>query len=301
MVNSKTILFTFDYELFLGERSGTVDKCLIEPTNRLLEILEQYNFKAIFFVDTTYLIRLSEVSKNNEKAFCDFEKIKMQLRKIAEKKHEIFPHIHPHWLDAVYLEEINQWQLKKNDKYRFSSLVVEDKEMLFEKSFFILNEILQQINIGFKIDSYRAGGWCIQPFSDFIPYFEKHKIINEFSVLRGVSNFNDVQYFDFEITPKKNIYRFKDDICIEDSNGKYVQYSISTIKINKWSKFIERILLKYLWKMGNRSIGDGNGLATKKTQLHYKISSNLEMISIELLTKVKLPIYLKNIKKNNYT
>ena len=59
--NLRNILFTFDYELFLGANSGTVEKCLLEPTNLLINLFDKFSIKnAIFFVDTSYLIRLEQ-------------------------------------------------------------------------------------------------------------------------------------------------------------------------------------------------------------------------------------------------
>jgi len=62
MKKEKTLLFTFDYELFLGERSGDVIESVITPTQDVLNILDEYKIKAIFFVDTTWLIKLKELS-----------------------------------------------------------------------------------------------------------------------------------------------------------------------------------------------------------------------------------------------
>ena len=48
---TKNILLTFDYELFLGHISGSVNDCLILPTNKILSILSDQNIKhSMFFV-----------------------------------------------------------------------------------------------------------------------------------------------------------------------------------------------------------------------------------------------------------
>ena len=52
------IFLTYDYELFFGESTGSVDKCMIEPTNQLLKIAKEFNIKMTFFVDVGYLIKL---------------------------------------------------------------------------------------------------------------------------------------------------------------------------------------------------------------------------------------------------
>ena len=47
-MESKQVLFTFDYELFLGHRSGSVENCMILPTKKLLEVLKKYRAKVLF-------------------------------------------------------------------------------------------------------------------------------------------------------------------------------------------------------------------------------------------------------------
>lgn len=47
----KQAILSFDYELFFGDNSGTVQKTLIEPTNIMLDALDTINAKATFFVD----------------------------------------------------------------------------------------------------------------------------------------------------------------------------------------------------------------------------------------------------------
>ena len=50
------IYFTFDYELFFGSNSGTIENCIVKPTNELIKIANKYNVKFTFFVDSGFLI-----------------------------------------------------------------------------------------------------------------------------------------------------------------------------------------------------------------------------------------------------
>ena len=52
------LFLTYDYELFFGEPTGTVEKCIIEPTNLLRAIAERTGIKMVFFIDTGYLKQL---------------------------------------------------------------------------------------------------------------------------------------------------------------------------------------------------------------------------------------------------
>jgi len=301
--NLKQILFTFDYELFLGSKSGSVKNCLIEPTNELLKLFDKHKIKnAIFFVDTSYLIRLR--NEENENCKKDFDAISNQLITLASKGHYVFPHIHPHWLDAIYIPEINQWSLSNFSKYRFHSAALNEKEKLFSESFQILNDILSKGNKPFIINGYRAGGWSIQPFKDFEPFFKQYGIYNEFSVVPGFKNLAEAQYFDFTISPLKPFYKFDTNPCTESEIGNYNEFTISTLFITSKVYWLGKLFGKYLWKTGQRSMGDGSGLVIKDSHNNDKReflgSKDREMISVELLTKVKIPLYKKFLKTNDY-
>jgi hypothetical protein len=54
----KNSIITFYYEVFLGHKTGTIETCVIKPTQLILEILHGNNAKAIFFVDATWLLFL---------------------------------------------------------------------------------------------------------------------------------------------------------------------------------------------------------------------------------------------------
>ena len=57
------IFLTYDYELFFGEPTGSVEKCIIEPTNLLREIAKRTGIKMIFFIDVGYLKKLNQMVK----------------------------------------------------------------------------------------------------------------------------------------------------------------------------------------------------------------------------------------------
>jgi len=304
MKAKKNLLFTFDYELFLGVKSGSVGKCMLDPTNRLLDLFSKHSVKhAIFFVDTTYLIRLqAEKSPACKK---DFNLIADQLVNIVEGGHYVFPHIHPHWLDATYDAVSNQWSLADYSKYRFHNISQEMREDLFDQSVQMLHKVLSKSSVPFSINGYRAGGWSIQPFSDFKPLFIKHGIEHEFSVLKGFKNLSEAQYFNFENCPEKSFYKFEHDPCEMLQTGRFTEYVISSLKVSGRLHWLAKLWGKYLWKTGQRSVGDGTSLSIKDDTMRENTKSNKaaskrEMISVELLTWVKLPYYKRFLKSEDY-
>jgi hypothetical protein len=291
----KNILFTFDYELFLGDRSGTIDNCLIYPTRKISEALKMYNAKGIFFIDTTYLIRLRQI--DNPSAKSDYYQISEQIRALVSEGHYVFPHLHPHWMDAKYDPIYNQWSLEDLSKYRFHNISDLEKEFIFGSSVNILKEIIEPVDNSYQMNGYRAGGWSIQPYSDFKPFFHKYGIKYDFSVLPGAKLFSAAQYYDFSLTPAKFIYKFSEDITTEDVNGEMIEFVISKIKIGKINSFINKIYLK-INSFENEKLGDG--FSVKFDSENEKNIDDYKMIALELLTAVKLPLYLNYLAENDY-
>jgi hypothetical protein len=302
-MKARKLLLTFDYELFLGKRSGSVEKSLLAPTQLLLELLKTHELKnAIFFVDTAWLYRMQQQGECKS----DLDKILKQLGLIVQEGHFVFPHIHPHWLNAEYLPQLNQWCLDNYSKYRFHHASKEERILLFTHAAELLAGVCEKDTRHFSLIGYRAGGWSIQPFSDFREYFIQHGITHEFSVVKGFRNISQAQYFDFTSCTGADIYRFDEDPCIEKNDGPFREYTISTLPVPLVTRVLNKIWNKYLWKTGNRSMGDGLSASVtaetgRKTGNDSGASSNRDMLSIESLTLPMLPLYRKHIDRNPYT
>ena len=53
----KTLL-TFDYEVYFGARTGSVERCLLDPTDALARVAAKHAAPLVFFVDAGYLLAL---------------------------------------------------------------------------------------------------------------------------------------------------------------------------------------------------------------------------------------------------
>jgi hypothetical protein len=307
--NRKQILVTFDYEMFLGNRSGSVDDCMIVPTRKLMAIMKRFGVKALFFVDTVCLLQLKRNAVSYSASEIDFSKVTAQLKELVAAGHDIFPHIHPHWLDAVYIPETNEWKLNNTRLYRFHNVSETDQRILFTKSVELLKEIVHTQKPDYHVSGYRAGGWCIQPFSDFLPLFRENNILYEFSVLKDFYQFTDAQYFDFSETPHKDIYRFSDDICREDPSGSLTQFTISSLHIPPYISLLNKLFLKIRYNLtGDHTFLKGEGQPSVEIHGLNPVSphgkhlgtSSWERVSVELLTSVKLNCYLDFLKNHPF-
>jgi hypothetical protein len=305
----KNLLITFDYEVFLGARSGQAYENILKPTEKIRSILNPRGIKAIFFVDTTYLMTLEKYSASYPACAKDLSDIGNQLRQLLRDGHYIFPHIHAHWLDAVYNGDTHQFNLTNINRYRFHSLVESDRELVFKGSFSILSSILHKENPNYKINGYRAGGWSIQPFTDFLPYFKENGIEYDFSVMQRLYQFSNAQYFDFTDIPEKPIYRFKDDVTKEDASGPFTQISSTIIDVKPHVRHLDRLHRKILFRLlKDHTFARGIGQQSKNIHNDGPASdkgystnnTTVEPASLELLSIVKLPTYYKYLKNNNY-
>ncbi len=289
----KNLLITFDYELFLGSNSGEINKCLIEPTNKVIELLRRYKMTGIFFIDSTYLTQLK--SREEKRAIEDYQIVKKQILTLVKEGHYCFPHIHSHWLDSKYDANQNFWRLTNLDKYSFPDLNEEEREDVFSTSIDTLSQIIKEQYPDYSPEGFRAGGWCVQPFSSFKPYFLKYGVKYDFSVLCGQAYQSKAQRFDYTDTPVAFPYQFENEVTIEDRSGQFVEFPISTISVSKTHEFLNKIALKVLWKLGDRSYGKGRSADGGDAKLKHP---NLKMISIELMNRFNLSTYLKFSKAN---
>jgi len=303
-MKGKTVLFTFDYELFLGDRSGQPKDCVIDPTNCLLQLLGNFNFKGVFFVDTVYLMRLEEIAKVYEAASRDLSTIQQQLEEIVRQGHAIFPHIHAHWLDAVYDSEGNEWSLKDTRYYQFASLDIDRQTLLFDRSMQIIRSVTNKFPGHPEIDSYRAGGWSIQPFSHFKPHFLRYGITQEWSVIPGKYHFSSAHFFDFRKAPfGLPTYRFKEDPCEQDKSGYFTEWTISTLSLTPFEKWVNFKVSGLLRRLGKKKPMKGATVSsvTKEEGDSYQ-QGNISRVtaSFEGLNPFMLRKYLSAIRKETY-
>jgi hypothetical protein len=285
----KQILLTFDYEPYLGVKTGSAKKCILEPTEALISILDKYKTKGVFFVDILYLKNLKKHQELNE----DLAAITSQLKRLNEKGHYVFPHLHPHWLDAEYITGKKEFSLKDLTHYSIANLEVAQIKKLFRESI----EFLNSIRINHEKWGYRAGGWCIQPFHLFKDIFREENICYEFSVLPGYKNENKNQAFDFSTFTKNTPYFFSETVEKPENSGPFIEFPISTIEFNAQIRFKDRLVRKYLWKTNDKGWGDGTSAQTAQLKSIY---TDREMASIELLTIAKLSTYKKQLKNTEH-
>ncbi len=247
------VFLTMDYEVFFGEKSGSVEKCMTEPTAQLLKVANANNFHFTFFWDIGHLLALEAKVSEFPELSVDIEAIIGQVKEMIADGHAVELHIHPHWEKAEYGK--TGWQMNLDQHYKLSDFPKEERRTIFAKYKNRLEEIT-----GIQTQVFRAGGWCIQSFADFKTLFEEFDMKIDSSVMPRVKWISQQYNIDFLSVKTSEPYFFSDDVCKSEESGKYTEYPIASRKYSAlffWKLYV----LGRLFPEEHKMWGDGNFIA----------------------------------------
>ena len=250
----KYIIFSYDYELFFGKKSGTVLETLIKPTNLLLDGMDKYGFKGNFFVDWQMLKYLKQ--EGSKRTLSDYNLIVSQLREIIKRGHRIELHIHPHWVDAKYNGD-GTWDFSNYYHYSLNSFSQEEILEMFLEGKSLLTSIARTVDPHYDICAFRAGGWAVQPFDKLKQAYLATGLKIDSSVAYAAYYKCKYYYYDFRksFLKKMDFYNFNDDVLKNEKNGLFTEVPISVYKRSIWLKIIDKIYRMYSKK--SYSVTDG--------------------------------------------
>lgn len=265
------IYLTFDYELFFGEKTGTIEKCILEPTDDLLNLCERYGIGMTFFVDVGFLIKLKEYSEKYELLSVQFQRIRFQFDRMKALGCSIQLHIHPHWENAIF--DGFSWILKTDNCYKLADFSFEQADQIITNYHSFLSQLVDG-----PVHAFRAGGWCIQPFEHIRLALKKVGIKKDSSVFSGAKFESSDYFFDFTTAPQKGSYRFESDVCVEEQTGSFLEIPISSMRYQPffyWMLYVNGRLFPSQHKM----IGDGEFIPQPGRKFSHLTRSNWNHVS----------------------
>jgi len=241
-------LLGLDYELFLGERTGSVDRCLLAPTDAIARVMEKHGFRMTLFVDASYLRRLRHFAKQNHAATAALSAIGRQLRGLVSRGHDAQLHLHPHWEDCALSG--SQWTIK-TERYRLHDFPSAEIPDMLHDCVTLLAELA-----GCEVFAFRAGGWCLQPFPPIGPALRAAGIRIDSTVFTGGRSEDSLRWFDFSKAPAAPYWRFQDDPLIAEPEGDFLEVPISSHRLGPWF-FWSMAIRKKLGGRRHKAFGDG--------------------------------------------
>lgn len=248
------VYLTYDYELFLGPDTGTVENCLLKPTNRLIEIADKHNIKMTFFIDVLYIVKAIEFRNLSAKLDQEINRIINQLKILKEKGHILGLHIHPQWFYSFYDVKNDKWVMDKKH-YSLNNCTIDDCRIMLALGTSFLKQ-LYNTNLKFV---FRAGGYSFPLDIERIKILKYSDVVIDSSVLVGEKIRSDFQKYDYSNIVSCNKYRFDNSVNRSSSNGEIVEMPIFTLLIPSVVKSLfERFARKKYGKMD--VYGDGKGV-----------------------------------------
>lgn len=266
MATAMNIYLTLDYELFLGEKTGTPENCLIRPMDELCKVADKHHFKYVIFVDATYLLRMQQLRGKFNEVDRQYELVSNHVKSLAEKGHDVELHFHPQWLYSDWDENTQQWRMDK-DHYKLSDMPLADAKKYLKEA----KELLDNI-VGYKTIAFRAGGFCLDEFKDFKEIFKELGLLFDSSVARYSHITSKVHYYDYRRIPKEQIYSFSNSIKGKDDKGEFTEVSITGFRFVPWY-YQTKIRPIKLSSDHSQRYGDGKVISDKQNVVVHKIKS----------------------------
>jgi len=226
------ILFSADYELFLGKNFLNEDEILIKPTNELINTCSDLNIKFTFFFDTCCMWAYK---KNKMYGFP--QKAEEQMINAIKLGHDVQTHTHPHWLFTKF----NKTEfIYDSTKFLMGTLSDNDEECkiyidkILKRSKEYLNDLLKPFNPSYECIAFRAGGYGIQPKTDLIVQgLKKNDYLIDSSVVAQFIFESNVNQINFENFPDKGNYWLNENQFIEDKKQQGIfEIPIACVKLN---------------------------------------------------------------------
>ncbi len=248
-----TILLTFDYELFFGTFTGTLQKSMLRPAEALARMAERHGIGLSFFADCGYLVRLEQLRSEYPELEADYRALTDQLKQLAGNGHDVQLHIHPHWEDTVYRD--GNW-IMNTGRYRLHQFSDTEIASLIRRYSTALFKVTGQ-----PLHTFRAGGWCLQPFSRLGKILRQAGISIDSSVFPNGHSEAAPYYYDFRNCPDKDYWTFESDPLQEEA-GPFTELPISSAMVSPLF-FWKLYLLGRLNPSRHKPLGDGKPILSK--------------------------------------
>jgi hypothetical protein len=241
------LVLSMDYELFFGQ-SGSIWKCLIEPTEMLLEFAAARRFKITFYIDAGMLCRMAALGSGVASLRADLDHTKRHIETIAAAGHEIGLHVHPHWEDTRYTN--GSWNFE-NTRYKLDAFSNDEIDSIFSRYTTVLNDLC-----GGSVSSYRAGGFCVEPFARIRSALLRQGITVDSSVVPGLYIKDVDKGVDFRGAPDEGGWSFHDSPLQPQPSGPFVEIPV-TNQILPMSHYWARAVDRFLNTRPSSTLGNG--------------------------------------------
>ena len=219
------LYFTLDYEIH-GNGDGNPYQLLVEPTYRLMDLLEHYGQRVTIMADVAEILCFKRYAEQTGRDNFHVSDIEQQLCNAIQRGHDVQLHIHSSYFQA-------QWDGNRFDQcieeYNMAALSYERIHDMVGQCVHYLENLLRPIKSDYRVWLYRAANWSMMPTPNLYRVLTEYGITHDTSVYRGGCQGGNVCY-DYRYA-HDNLLSFPAsamDINLFDPNGQITEMPIYT-------------------------------------------------------------------------
>ena len=226
------LYYTLDYEIH-GNGDGNSKDLIVEPTYRLMDMLERYHQRLTIMADVAEILCFKRYWENTGRDEFHVQEIEQQLCDAIRRGHDVQLHIHSSYFYA-------QWNGTHFDQcieeYNMAALSYERISEMVGSSVEYLENLLRPIKSDYRVWLFRAANWSMMPTPTLYRVLVEHGITYDTSVYKGGCQGGNVCY-DYR-NAHDNLLSYKassEDINLYDANGFLIEMPIYTEMHPFWS------------------------------------------------------------------
>lgn len=181
-----------DWEL-RGNGAGDMRVMQFETLRRLLSIYEKHGLKASINAEVMQQLHHREWGEKFPELRALADEWDALLKDAYSRGHDVQLHVHSQWLGARFEE--GRWVLTAD-----WSLVrhrPEDARDMIRRSKRYLEDLIRQVDPGYRCVSFRSGQWCLAPSDHMLATLAEEGFSFDMSIVSGVAYENAKIQFDY--------------------------------------------------------------------------------------------------------
>jgi hypothetical protein len=219
------LIFTLDYEIH-GNGDGSPYKLMVEPTERLMNLLEKYGAKLTILADIAEILCFKKYFEETSEDKFHYKAIEKQLQETVQRGHDVQLHCHSSYFKANF--DGKKW-LQNWQEYNMATLSCERIGELVKSGVDLLENIISPIKPNYKCTVFRAANWSMMPTENIYKSLINNKIKIDTSVYKGGVQGGNVCYDYREAYSNiENYPASSQNINHYDKDGQLTEYPIYT-------------------------------------------------------------------------
>ncbi len=217
------VVFTLDYEIH-GNGEGSPYSLMVEPTQRLMDLFDNYGAKLTILADVSEILKFKEYFDEHGRDDYHYAEIIEQLRYALINGHDVQLHIHSSYTNSrlekgKWCQDWSEYSLSELKYGRINEIIGVGKAFL-EKE-------LRVVKPDYKCFVFRAANWSMSPSLNICKALVENGIEIDTSVFKygkrsGRVSFDYREAFSDTLPWPISV----NNVCFRDPGGKLVEFPI---------------------------------------------------------------------------